>query len=98
MAQTTLMRDSIIGDEWIREMVRRNPVRRVLDLKTGQPTANILGGPVRLAFVDNLLTAGLSKKDDPLSKMIFQVTLLFPPIADLTLIWIGTRASDCRAS
>lgn len=107
MAQTTLMRDSIIGDEWIREMVRRNPVRRVLDLKTGQPTANILGGPVRLAFVDNLLIPGLAVKPkpgevpDPNAKMIFQVTILFPPITDLTLIWqdlvgIGERVFGNR--
>lgn len=49
---TTVMRNSIVGDQWIYAAAQAIPIQRVLDEKTGQPTGEILTGPVRLAFCD----------------------------------------------
>lgn len=56
------MRNSTIGDNWIRQMAEMNPIGPVLD-KDGRPTENILTGPVRLAFV-NLLKPDTRTNDD----------------------------------
>lgn len=82
MPLTTLVRDSEIGDAWIKQACEMNPVQFV----QGQP-GNILTGPVRLAFVDNLFEAGLKMKTDPNSKTGYQCAILFPPTADLTIFF-----------
>lgn len=82
---TTIMRDSVVGDDWIRQMVSLNPVQRVLDAATGQPNGNILTGPVRLAFCDSLLEAKPQMRSDPTSKLAHSAMLLFPPITDMSI-------------
>lgn len=44
------MRNSVVGDQWIYQTAQAVPIQRVLDESTGQPTGEILTGPVRLAF------------------------------------------------
>jgi hypothetical protein len=48
---TTVMRNSIVGDNWIYQTAQQVPIQRVIDDK-GQLTGEILTGPVRLAFCD----------------------------------------------
>jgi hypothetical protein len=88
---TTVMKDSRVGDAWIAQVCREVPVQRVyvLDPKTGQrtPNGNILTGPVRLAFTDAILTARPQQKSDPNSALKHSCTLLFPPYADMTIFW-----------
>lgn len=83
MGKTTMMKDSDIGDAWIMECYRQNPPQFVVDPKTGQPTTNILTGPVRLAFTDALFEAQKKMKNDPDSKIGFYCAILFPPITDM---------------
>lgn len=87
MMQTTVMRDSLVGDAWIAEACRQNPVQRVLDEKTGQPNGNILTGPVRLAFTDSILEAKPAMAADPNSRKTHSCTVLFTPYTDLTIFW-----------
>lgn len=78
---TTIMRNSKIGDAWIMQAMQNCPISYVKDAN-GQPTANILTGPVRLAFVD-LLKPG--KAMDAGKEGKFGTQILFPPRADMTL-------------
>lgn len=87
MAPTTMIRDSDIGDAWIQQCYAQNPVQFVIDPKTGQPTTSILTGPVRLSFTDALFTAQKKMKSNPDSPMGYYCSILFPPIADLTLFF-----------
>lgn len=52
-----VMKDSMVGDEWIKATSLANPIRMIIDEKTGKPNGNILSGPVRLAFCDPLFEA-----------------------------------------
>lgn len=81
------MKDSLVGDEWIREMCAANPVQHVINPETGQPNGNILTGPVRLAFCDHLFTPGRQMKNKPDSPMKYMTAVLFPPLADLGPLW-----------
>lgn len=83
---TTIMKDSIVGDAWIQEMVRLNPPTRVMDPTTGQWNGN-LRVFVRLAFTDALFEAKPKMKSDPNSTVGFGCVLLFPYGTDLTLLW-----------
>lgn len=75
MATTTLMRDSIVGDEWIRQTVSAVPIQPCYDDK-GQPTGDYLTGPVRLAFASLFtLPAANAMNQNPK----FGSMLLFPP-------------------
>jgi hypothetical protein len=86
MPETTVMRKSIVGDAWIQEMCRLNPVQRVVDDK-GVPTGNILSGPVRLSFCDSLLEAAPMMKSDPKSRVGHSSAVLFTPYTDFTIFW-----------
>lgn len=86
MPDTTIMKDSQVGDAWIRECCAANPVQRVLDA-AGQPTPNILTGPVRLVFCDALFVAKPQMRSDPSSKNKFSTGVLFTPFTDLSLFW-----------
>lgn len=86
MPDTTIMRDSQLGDVWIRECCDANPVQRVLDAAR-QPTPNILTGPVRLVFCDALFEAKPQMRSDPNSKKKFGTGVLFTPFSDLALFW-----------
>lgn len=86
MPETRLMRDSVVGDAWIEEMMRLNPFKYVLD-SAGNPTENFLTCPVRLSFCDALFEKKKMMKSDPNSKESFYTTMLVPPTADLTILW-----------
>lgn len=84
---TTVMKNSRVGDTWIQEMCKLNPVQRVLDEKTGLPNGSILTGPVRLAFTDAVMEAKPAMRSDPTSKLKHSVTLMFPPYTDFGIFW-----------
>ena len=71
---TTLVRDSIVGDKWINDVAASVPIQWVYDEKTGEPTGDILTGPVRLAF-DNLFE--LPKATSTAQNPKYGATLLF---------------------
>ncbi|MFN3612694.1 hypothetical protein, partial [Tepidimonas sp.] len=77
---TTIMRNSKVGDAWIRQCVAMNPIQPVIDPQTGQPNGNILTGPVRLAFV-NLFTPsrGMANAQDQNKEPKYGTMILFPP-------------------
>ena len=81
---TTIVRDSIVGDAWIQQTAQAVPIQYVMDEKTGQPTGDILTGPVRLAF-DTLfeLPQPSAKMENPK----YGAALLFTPLADFGLLY-----------
>ena len=81
MNTTTIMRDSEIGDAWIRQVCAENPPKLVLDA-SGNPTGNVLSGPVRASFV-NLFEKSKSMEEGKEGK--YQITILFPP-TDISVI------------
>lgn len=78
---TTIMRDSSIGDAWIRQMVQMNPIAPVLDAQ-GQPTGNFTTGPVRLTF-PNLFTP----QETQAGGEKYNCAILFPPGVDFTPLY-----------
>lgn len=82
---TTIMRDSIVGDDWIQRAMQSAPLRPVINEETGQPTGDILTGPVRLSFVDLLELP--QKKPGDQSEPKYRSTLLFPPGTDFALLY-----------
>ena len=75
---TTIMRDSIVGDDWIRQTAQNVPIQRLVG-KDGQQTGDILTGPVRLAFCESIF--------DPKSVDDFGVAMLFTPFADFRIMY-----------
>lgn len=80
---TTIVRDSIVGDQWIEQVATSVPIQWVYDEKTGEPNGDILTGPVRLAF-DNLFVLPQATATSQNPK--YGATLLFTPYADLTIL------------
>lgn len=80
---TTLVRDSIVGDKWIEDTANAVPIQWVYDEKTGEPTGDLLTGPVRLAF-DNLFELPRLTSSNQNPK--FGATLLFTPFAVFDLM------------
>lgn len=81
---TTMVRDSVVGDAWIRQTLAACPVQPVNDPKTGQPTGDFILGPVRLAFFDAFkLSAPSPENENPK----FGGHCLFTPEHDLTLLY-----------
>lgn len=79
---TTMIRNSIVGDEWIRNMMTAVPPQKVM--KDGKWTGDILTGPVRLAFMDLFkLPSVTPTRQNPK----FGATLLFPPGTDMALFY-----------
>lgn len=72
---TTLVRDSIVGDDWIKQTAANVPVQRLLGAD-GQPTGDILTGPVRLAFCDSIFEG--QQNDSGETK--YSVMMLFTPL------------------
>lgn len=82
MAPSTLVRNSIVGDEWIRQAMQAVPPQKVM--KEGKWTGEILSGPVRLAFMDLFKLPPVTKdRQNPK----FGATLLFPPGTDMSLFY-----------
>ncbi len=88
MPVTTIMRDSQVGDDWIRQVCAQNPPQFVVDA-AGNKTGNILTGPVRLAFTDHVFNKGRKMDTDPNSVEAWGVTVLFPPpsVCDMSIFW-----------
>lgn len=80
---STLVKDSIVGDDWIRQTMAAVPVQRIIDPATGNFNGDILTGPVRLAF-DNLFELPPAKPNQQNPK--YGATLLFPPNVDFTIL------------
>jgi len=76
---STVVKDSIVGDAWIQQTAQAVPVQRVLD-ENGQPTGDILTGPVRLAFCDGLMDGEGEEGSEK-----YGATLLFTPFADFRI-------------
>ena len=85
---TTIMKDSEVGDEWIKQICAANPPQFVTSAQDGKQTQAILTGPVRLAFCDALLTPK-AKMTQPQGATeivkIYSCVALFPPIVDLSI-------------
>lgn len=81
---TTVMRNSIVGDDWIRQSCANVPCQYVLDQETRQPTGDILTGPVRLAF-DYLFEPPKATPSMPNPK--YGAALLFTPFTDFTVLF-----------
>lgn len=75
---TTIMKNSKVGDAWIMEACRANPIGHVIDPTTGQPTENISTGPVRLAFL-HLLQPQAPQNNDGNAKPKYGVMAIYPP-------------------
>lgn len=85
---TTIVRDSLVGDEWIQQTAAAVPVQRVVDPTTGQPTGDILTGPVRLGWNDlfTLPKPMANKQGGSSSEPKYGTKILFTPLADLTIL------------
>lgn len=81
---TKMMRDSIVGDDWILQTMRNAPVQRLIDPATGNFNGDILTGPVRLAF-DNLFE--LPPANDTNKNPKYGAHILFPPGQDFTIFY-----------
>lgn len=83
---TTIMKDSVVGDQWIRDTAAAVPVQRVVKKNetTGQMeyTGDILTGPVRLSFV-NLFE--LPKPTASMANPKYSALLMFTPFFDPTI-------------
>lgn len=81
---TTIMRNSIVGDDWIRQTQAAIPIQKVMKPDSNgvmQWTGDFLSGPVRLSWV-NLFTPKASKNTDGSIRAgseKFSTTALFPP-------------------
>jgi hypothetical protein len=76
------MRDSIVGDDWIRQQMALNPIRPVMDDK-GNPTPNFSSGPVRLGWVE---VDTLPEPKAGQSAPKYSVQALFPPGTDFSVM------------
>ena len=81
---TTIMRDSIVGDQWIQQTAANVPIQKQVDPQTGEWTGDFLTGPVRIAF-PNLFRQQKNKKTG--EDRNFNCALLFTPYADFTLLY-----------
>src|SRR5271165_1029356 len=93
---TTCMKDSAVGDDWIREACRMNPVQAL-----GNDVFR--SGPVRLTY-HALKEARAYKQGTPQAgKPKFRVEVLLPPHADVVqleraAIEVGARAFPAKFS
>jgi hypothetical protein len=76
------MKNSAVGDQWIAEMCRLNPMKKL-------DSGAILTGPVRLSFTDAVFEAKPQMKGKAESGIKYQVSLLFPPqsVQSLQILW-----------
>lgn len=68
--------------DFLEQLIRENPVKAVLDSKTGQPNGNFLTGPVRLSWTKQLFEP---RKDDSGSDK-YGCAILWPLGVDVTII------------
>ncbi len=79
---TTVMRDSIVGDQWIQQAATQCPVAKGINQETNTYTGDIITGPVRLAFCDLFTLPEVSPYND---NPKFGTHILFSPYADMAL-------------
>ena len=77
------MKDSIVGDQWLYQCATNVHVQRIINPDTGQPTGDILTGPVRLTF-PHIFEPQKTKPGENPGK--FGACLLFTPWADFTIM------------
>lgn len=82
----TLVRDSIMQDSWIRQVATDVPVARRLGAD-GNPTGDIITGPVRLAFCESLTGSGVAPASDSDKPAKHGALLLFTPFADMRIFY-----------
>lgn len=81
---TTVVRNSIVGDDWIRQVQANVPIQKIVKPDANgvmQWTGDFLSGPVRLSWV-NLFTAKASKDSAGnirVGSEKFSTAMLFPP-------------------
>lgn len=80
---TTVVRDSIVGDNWIYQTSQQVPIQRVIG-DDGQPTGDILTGPVRLSWPDLF---ELPKATAQIQNPKYGSVLMFTPYADFAIIY-----------
>lgn len=73
-AISTRVKDSKISAAYLDKLIADNPVKAVVDVKTGLPNGNFLTGPTRLSFCDQLFK---SKPNDQGVEQ-FGTSFLFP--------------------
>lgn len=81
---TTMVRDSIVGDAWIQATAAQVPVQRVIG-KDGQPTGDIVTGPVRLGYFEAFTLP--KKKNETDGEPKFGGKLLFTPLTDWNIFY-----------
>lgn len=75
-------KDSRVTQEWLTTVCQNNPIKRLVDPETGQPTNNFSTGPVRLTWTNQLFEP---RKNDA-GNLNYGCTPLFPPGVDLTVL------------
>lgn len=93
---STVVRNSRVGDAWIRQMCELNPPQKVLD-KDGQWTGNILTGPVRLSFINLMKPQQQRQPDGSMRDGKYNVQALFTPFFDPALFYEAYYA-ECAKS
>jgi hypothetical protein len=79
MTATTVMRDSLVGDDWIRQVCAANPVQMLSE-------GHLSTGAVRLAFTDTLITPK-TQQNNPQGPAKYSVMSVFPPYADMSIFY-----------
>jgi hypothetical protein len=105
MVETTVMRNSSVGDAWIQELASKNPIQWVSD-ENGNRTANVLSGPVRLNYpcVLNKRKEEAKQADGSMAlvETRFDTQILFTPYADFSAsspimeLYNAQLAMDCQ--
>lgn len=81
-----LMKNSIVGDAWIQQMMQLVPVQRVFNEK-GELTGDILSGPVRLSFCDGLMELQQKRgNQQQQGEPKYNTAILWPVGADLSIL------------
>lgn len=82
---TTVVKDSIVGDQWLQQVAAACPIQRVINKETGLPTGDILTGPVRLTFP--YLDKPPEKKPGATSEPKYGSGIMFTPYADFGILY-----------
>lgn len=81
MQTTTLMRDSIVGDNWLRQICEANPTA----LLPGEGEL-ISTGPVRLAFCETLFTPR-TPQGNPTGQPKYSCMALYTPFSNMQILY-----------
>ena len=90
---TSLSRESILGDDWIRDKCAKNPLRELKDDK-GRPNGTYFSGPVRLSFPHLFFAQHIA--GDATKPAKFSVQLNWPLCADMRPLLAGAARLICE--